>query len=315
MFTQMVLNAGNLNSTAACCANCGRPLADDRYCGDCGQRVIDHRRPLRHLLGEFQDQVFAFDGRSWRTLVMLIRRPGLLTAVYNAGRRVLFVPPLRLYLLISFFFFLAIQLTDQQIVQFSSTVALEDAAEDATAVAVEPGDPALPQVSSARPAEPATETEDESPFSRFISTRLEHVEQSYDDPQAEINELVSRRVPQTMFFLVPMMALILKLVYFRRGVFYVEHLIFAVHAHAAIFLALLVAILLNVALAPWWEQSRLVGLPIILAMTVHFFKSLRRVYQQSRLISALKWIVIGIAYGLSFSVAFLGVLLISLLLV
>jgi len=303
------------DSATACCANCGRPLAEDRYCGSCGQRAIDYRRPLRDLLGELQDQVFAFDARSWRTLVMLIRRPGLLTAEYNAGHRMRFVPPVRLYLLISFFFFLAIQVTDQEIVQFSSTVSLENAAEEASVTAAEAAAPPPPQTPSTGAAKPIAETEGQSPFSRFRSARLEHVEQSFDDPQAEINKLVSRRLPQTMFFLVPMMALILKLVYIRRGVFYVEHLIFAVHAHAAIFLALLVSILLNLALAPWWEQSRLIGLPIVVAMTLHFFKSLRRVYQQSRLVSALKWVVIGFAYGLSLSVASLGVFLISLLLI
>ena len=86
------------------CKNCGTPL-EARYCPECGQRGIDLERPLPELLGEALRETLDVDGRAARTLWTLIRRPGLLTSEYLAGRRRRYSPPFRLYLIISLLFF------------------------------------------------------------------------------------------------------------------------------------------------------------------------------------------------------------------
>ena len=58
-----------------------------------------------HLL----DDIFSFDSRASRTLWPLITRPAFLTKEYFAGRRVHYVPPLRLYLFISIVFFISLK--------------------------------------------------------------------------------------------------------------------------------------------------------------------------------------------------------------
>lgn len=45
------------------------------------------------------------DGRAMRTLRILFRRPGMLTAEYLSGRRQCYTPPFRLYLIFSLYFF------------------------------------------------------------------------------------------------------------------------------------------------------------------------------------------------------------------
>ncbi|MFB0979497.1 MAG: DUF3667 domain-containing protein [Alteromonadaceae bacterium] len=57
-----------------------------------------------HLL----DDIFSFDSRATRTIFPLVTRPGFLTNQYIAGKRVHFVPPLRLYLFISIVFFITL---------------------------------------------------------------------------------------------------------------------------------------------------------------------------------------------------------------
>ena len=46
------------------------------------------------------------DSRLWRTLAALLLRPGYLTREFLAGRRARYLPPVRLYLVISLVFFL-----------------------------------------------------------------------------------------------------------------------------------------------------------------------------------------------------------------
>jgi hypothetical protein len=89
------------------CQNCDTPLpADALYCPRCGQRDLDLERPLPELLGEALRETLDVDGRVARTLWTLIRRPGVLTSEFLAGRRRHYSPPFRLYLVISVLFFI-----------------------------------------------------------------------------------------------------------------------------------------------------------------------------------------------------------------
>lgn len=56
---------------------------------------------LRSWMAEFLDDVLDVNGRLPRTLVSLVRSPGLLTSEWLAGRRARYLTPLRLYVLCS----------------------------------------------------------------------------------------------------------------------------------------------------------------------------------------------------------------------
>lgn len=89
------------------CRNCETPLEPDySYCPQCGQKNVDLERPISVLLTEALRETVDIDGRALRTLWTLIRRPGVLTSEFVAGRRRLYSPPVRLYLVISVGFFL-----------------------------------------------------------------------------------------------------------------------------------------------------------------------------------------------------------------
>jgi len=77
------------------------------FCSRCGQSeqaVIKH---LSALMADLFEDFLGYDSRAMRTLRPLIFRPGLLSLEYFAGKRVSYVPPLRLYLFASIIFFLA----------------------------------------------------------------------------------------------------------------------------------------------------------------------------------------------------------------
>lgn len=90
------------------CLNCGAPLTG-RYCAQCGQPAHLHRS-LLHLLEEFVHSVLHFDAKGWRTLPLLIGRPGTLTRRYVDGQRVRYVSPLALFLFNSFLMFFTVSL-------------------------------------------------------------------------------------------------------------------------------------------------------------------------------------------------------------
>ena len=94
------------------CANCHAALAGE-YCGVCGQRHEPHVHTVAHFAGEAFESVSHADSRLWRTLWYLLARPGFLTREFFAGRRVRYLPPFRLYLVISVLFFLVVGLPDK----------------------------------------------------------------------------------------------------------------------------------------------------------------------------------------------------------
>jgi hypothetical protein len=101
------------------CDNCGASVTG-RYCGNCGQRLEPPVHSLWHFIRVATEDVTHADSRLWRTLWALLFRPGLLTREFLAGRRARYLPPVRLYLVLSVVFFLWIAAT-----QRSSIVVLD----------------------------------------------------------------------------------------------------------------------------------------------------------------------------------------------
>src|SRR4051812_45191979 len=87
------------------CANCGTPLSGE-YCAKCGQRDEPQVHSVTHFASEALESITHADSRLWRTLSYLLAKPGRLTLEFFAGHRVSYLPPFRLYLVISLLFFL-----------------------------------------------------------------------------------------------------------------------------------------------------------------------------------------------------------------
>ena len=91
--------------TSPNCLNCGTRLRG-QYCGTCGQRSRSRLISLWELVSDAFGDLFELDSRLWQTLIPLLARPGRLTRDYLEGRRARFMPPFRMYLVLSLLFFL-----------------------------------------------------------------------------------------------------------------------------------------------------------------------------------------------------------------
>lgn len=78
------------------CRNCDAVLTGP-YCSQCGQAEADGHQPtITHFLHELVHEVEHLDGKIFRTLRLLLFRPGELTAEYRAGRVASLVRPVRI---------------------------------------------------------------------------------------------------------------------------------------------------------------------------------------------------------------------------
>lgn len=89
------------------CLNCDAP-ATGRYCAACGQETHDQSVALGTLASELAAEALSFDSKVLRTVTPLLLRPGFLTNEFNRGRRVRYLSPVKMYLVISALFFLAL---------------------------------------------------------------------------------------------------------------------------------------------------------------------------------------------------------------
>jgi hypothetical protein len=92
------------------CPNCGATVAG-RFCSQCGQHAHAHRR-LTHVIGEFLNGLLHLDTKTWRTLPMVVFRPGTLTRDYVYGKRARYLSPLTMFLFSIFLLFFAFSFVD-----------------------------------------------------------------------------------------------------------------------------------------------------------------------------------------------------------
>src|SRR5437870_7123710 len=127
------------------CENCGAPMAGP-FCAQCGQHAVDYRRSFRHIIVDVLDSFLNWDSKFFATIAWLIARPWHLTNEFLAGRRVRYVHPLRLYLLVSILFFFVVNYWAKSIHADPSKFSAEDRAD----ITAELNDPEIPPVVNAR---------------------------------------------------------------------------------------------------------------------------------------------------------------------
>lgn len=95
------------------CLNCGTEVPE-RYCTHCGQENAVPHESFAHLVKHFVGDVVHYDSQFLVTLKYLLFRPGRLTKEYMAGKRVRYVNPIKLYIFISFVFFLVLAMLSHE---------------------------------------------------------------------------------------------------------------------------------------------------------------------------------------------------------
>ena len=117
-----------------------------------------------------------------------------------------------------------------------------------------------------------------------------------DDLSSELfkNKLVSH-LPKMMFILLPLFALILKLVNYRSKKFYAEHLIYSIHVHSFLFLFGSILLVLNWILPFLEDWLLLFGFVV---MIWYIYRSMRNIYSNSRRRTIYKFSLLAFVYSL-----------------
>jgi hypothetical protein len=317
------------------CENCGTQL-QGHWCAKCGQPAIDYRRSFRHVIADLLNEFLNWDSKFFATIGLLLVRPWKLTNQFLAGHRVRYVHPLRLYLLASILFFFAVNygarelrfepgnLSPKDRAELEADLKKEDlppaAREKLEALLREsPASPApSPQTTAPSPSSaPKTDKQKQefgkigerpfvvfdqakstTPFESWIEARAKEKMGEHGTKMGLFISTLFSNLPYMMLCCIPLFALVLKILYVRRHIFYIDHLIYALHIHTFAYTCIMLIVLATIGL------NRVIPGPIAgwtiallwIAFLVQIFLSIRRVYRQGWFISIFKFLFGGFVY-------------------
>ncbi|MBT8103833.1 MAG: DUF4286 family protein [Gammaproteobacteria bacterium] len=335
------------------CLNCGTRLRG-QYCGVCGQRARNRLISLWELVSDAFGDLFEIDSRLWRTLIPLLARPGRLTRDYLEGRRARYMPPFRTYLVLSVIFFVVAFFDPRDDLSLLFEPAPEptpEAAAEKAAAAESARQEILDELAQEgiitdgaildEDLEESSDTVesglnfqfddetgeciiDDAGFAempqwlqrRLTRERAKRVcERIAADSGKTFSDLLLDNIPVALIVLLPLMALVLKILYPLSRRYFVEHLLFVIHYHAFFFLILTLQILfsrLTGLLRVMDAAAILVIVATALYIPVYLYMAMRRVYGQGRILTFTKYVVLVACYGIGATVTMLGAVLFAL---
>ena len=226
------------------CPNCAYQFSGvNNYCPNCGQENHNLNVPFSHVVLETLEGTLHFDTKIFRTLKILLLKPGQLTELFIQNKRASFVPPIRLYVFISFIFFLVIALVaspesgnekaEIKISAFSAKASEKDNFRFQDMATMPDANLAsMIRQLGFKPTE----------FNKNLGRKIGKFSAAN---QEERNHKIFKNVSLLMFALMPLFGLILQSVYARQKKNYIQHLIFSLHFHCFAFVVFTIALLLG----------------------------------------------------------------------
>jgi hypothetical protein len=141
-------------------------------------------------------------------------------------------------------------------------------------------------------------TKSSTPFERWLEAKAKDKMGERGTKMGLFISTLFSNLPYMMLCCIPLFAFVLKVLYLRRRIFYIDHLIYALHIHTFAYVGIMLVVLATIAL------NRVVPGPIAgwiiallwIAFVVQIFLSIRRVYRQGWFITIFKFLFGGLAY-------------------
>lgn len=317
------------------CLNCGQEVPD-RYCGNCGQENVETRMTFWALVSHFLEDLTHYEGKFWKTIKHLFFKPGMLTLTFLDGKRNSSLPPVRLYIFVSFLtFFLAhifptnkqndgkesftkeqlqhidsLRYTSNHNFHYSSTYGLVLSSEFRSREHLDSAKLAL------------VGTEDEIGFLDYL-THIKAIELRRRMPD-ELWQMflltLGNNVPKTLFFYLPLFALVIG-IFHKKNHVYFDHAIFTLHYFSFLLLTICLYFLLG-NIVGWvigahddsvtYLVNGVILSLILIWIFVYFIMAHKLVYKEKWLLSFSKSLLIFLLNLVLFLVVFVGLLFLTI---
>lgn len=316
------------------CLNCGHSFAEhDIFCSQCGQKNRDSKIKFRDFINEVFKGFTSWDTKFWTTLFPLLSKPGKVSKDYIEGKRARYTNPFRFYLTTSILFFLLAGIGQKvdDYKQFAS--GNKQTEKELSIINFNYNE----EESDKKSNDLKVGLTNDSKFSKFYNFYSENKElstanaldslklrrtfgnrflylqakKSYEfqeNPAARNKELIAtmrKQTPKALFIFLPLFALFLALIYFKKEFTYVEHLIFVFHTQTVCFFLLMLSTFFNML----FSIKDIGFLIAIFVFFIYFFIAMKKFYGQNNWTTFTKFILAISSYiGLTIVSVFLLIL-------
>lgn len=137
-----------------------------------------------------------------------------------------------------------------------------------------------------------------TPFERWIEARAKEKMGEHGTKMGLFIRTLFSNLPYMMLCCIPLFALVLKLLYIRRRLFYIDHLIYALHIHTFFYASVMLIVLATIGLIHYLPGAIAGWLIALLwvAFVIQIFLSIRYVYCQGWFFSIFKFLFGGFVY-------------------
>lgn len=203
---------------------------------------MEYDRPFLSLISDLAGGIFAFDTRLRKSLGALLTRPGGMETDFTDGRRARYVPPFKLYLFISFFFFLLLStITDQMLESnrsfFSSIARGEQPSEPIITLPSQTGGLPADKTETRSFLQVSVDTASSSVNDDIHSPDEQKVRDIFANPQMYMGRFF-RYFTWSLFILMPLYGSLLWLFFRGSRHYYLPHFLLSMNQHLIAFVIL-----------------------------------------------------------------------------
>lgn len=288
------------------CLNCGH-IVDYTYCSYCGQENTSPNESIIHLVKHFHGHAEEYQNSMFKSLKKLMLMPGFLTKQFIEGKRRKYTHPVRMYLIISFVYFILVMgIFDKPKIE---TFSKNDPESQLIFVPIKvfgfqqfemvlPKSGSVEQYDSTQNALPLAERD--KGVWRAFARRSAEIYDNYSPEKATelLAEKVHETIPKAIFILIPILGFFLWLLHNKKKYPFATHIVFCLHFNTAVFILLSIATLINIPLEHIQGTTiqYIIWQLTLFAALIYFIVALHNTYQQSYIAAAIKGILIISVY-------------------
>lgn len=153
-----------------------------------------------------------------------------------------------------------------------------------------------------------------TPFESWLEARAKEKMGEHGTKMGLFIATLFSNLPYMMLCCIPLFAFVLKVLYIRRRIFYIDHLIYALHIHTFLYTGVMLIVLATMGLnrtLPGTFAGWIIAL-LWITFVVQIFLSIRGVYRQGWFISTFKFFIGGFIYLIVLTLALAATFFITL---
>ncbi|KQS47830.1 hypothetical protein ASG38_10405 [Flavobacterium sp. Leaf359] len=303
------------------CLNCNY-VVENKFCPNCGQENTETRQSFHYLFTHFIEDLTHYDGSFWKTIKGLLFKPGYLTKTYLEGKRKKFVPPVKLYIFISFVtFFLPTLLPGPSLIKFNEKKDVEkqevkttkeevnkesekglkemnDEVEEELSGIDLPNRPRIKNLTQLDSIQKNSQKAEKlSDFEYSAAKKIIKILKSKNRAELwnKAMESFVHTLPKVLFLYMPIFAFFLWLMHDKKKWYYFDSGVFTLHYFSFLLLVITIGMLFNwiMDLIPYGSiLSNLYNLAAMFYMFFYFFRAHSNFFGEHKAISRLKGFIL-----------------------